>query len=1032
MATIASCGVSIVRATLLATTALVCGDGVASARVGVTSATDGDPLGKPPQQVERVLRIGIDVQANELITTNASDRAHLVFLDGSSLTVGPNARLTIDKFVFDPNTKTGELAINASKGVLRLVGGKISKTAPIIITTPASTIGIRGGITILTVEANRTSSTFVFGKSMTVTAAGQTQTVTRQGSQVTTTSGSAPGVPRVVPPGGYTSQLSQLEGGGASSGPSSSGAPNADQLARSSGFSGENASRQPAAVQPRTSINPWIAQNVANANVASNALTNAGIDQQQLQAVEQRQVQQTAAVASPVASPSSLPASVPATPPSTPNPSSSPSPTPAPTPTPIATPAPTPAPGPTPIPAPSPMPSPTPGPIATPAPTPTPNPTPSPTPAPTPTPAPPPPPVVAPPPPPLPPTQVIVTRGRFSEEPAYTNFNNQTLAATAIPGHNQALQPTGTVSNGTATIALADGRSFTVPWVPGTSPYAISLTHTTLGPLNGTGFVSPTGDYFAFVFTDGNARRVGFAGGTPTTLAQFPAAGFATHVLTTLGTTGTLPWAPPSIANDAALKGAANISPLYSAYHPNAKPVVGGPALSSAGAQSTQTTVAIAGLGAAQKSYVGTFIGDYFKDFNVDSTFNSGAYYATYRGASGQTISRATSSESTFDVGDAHSIFGPNAERMLYSPSSYRSTTVSSGGTITSGTTTFTYQASLDQPYNNLSGVDYRQNTLATKTDNAAALAASRTSQSMTGGYVGGIVEQSTATGSQSTRTVGVSGALPGHVSLQTDAAANRVVATITVNQWGGSGTSATFNLGGIQGGRLSTQAFINDKIYALRDRPAENFGTDAVAQVTKNGNTSTGTDVTARTNMVSFGAAPVDSFFAAQGVTPCTCEFMTWGWWSGEIRYGNNSVYNPSGRDRLHLASYVAGVLTPTLQMPTTGVATFSGHAVGNVQNGANAYVAAGTFTKVWDFAAGSGAVTIANFDGATYTGTARQVPGVPSSQYNGALAGGGRTGSLTGSFFTGGAVPAKGTGGSFNINGPGYTAGGVFAGQR
>jgi hypothetical protein len=72
-----------------------------------------------------VLRIGIDVQANELVTTNENDRAHLVFHDGSSLTVGPNARLTIDRFVLDPSTKTGELAINASRGVLRLVGGKI-------------------------------------------------------------------------------------------------------------------------------------------------------------------------------------------------------------------------------------------------------------------------------------------------------------------------------------------------------------------------------------------------------------------------------------------------------------------------------------------------------------------------------------------------------------------------------------------------------------------------------------------------------------------------------------------------------------------------------------------------------------------------------------------------------------------------------------------------------------------------------------------------------------------------------------------
>ena len=155
---------SILRAALLGTAALgLLGPGAALARVGVTSATDGDPLGKPPQQAERVLRIGIDVQANEVITTGANDRAHLVFLDGTALTVGPNAQLVIDKFVYDPNTKTGELAVNASKGVLRLVGGRISKTNPITVTTPSSTIGIRGGICVLDVQSNRTISTFLFG-----------------------------------------------------------------------------------------------------------------------------------------------------------------------------------------------------------------------------------------------------------------------------------------------------------------------------------------------------------------------------------------------------------------------------------------------------------------------------------------------------------------------------------------------------------------------------------------------------------------------------------------------------------------------------------------------------------------------------------------------------------------------------------------------------------------------------------------------------------------------------------------------------
>jgi hypothetical protein len=225
--------------------------GDAAAKVGVTSATDGDPLGKPPQEAERVLRIGVDVQANELITTSANDRAHLLFLDGSSLTVGPNAQLTIDRFVFDPNTKTGELAINASKGVLRLVGGKISKSGPIVITTPANTVGIRGGITILDVKANQTDSVFVFGKDMTVRAAGQTQVATRPGSMIVTNLGSPPGLPTILAQGALNAQLAALEGGrrGSQSG-SGGGGRNPDQVAQSSGLSGVNSSQSTRIVAP--------------------------------------------------------------------------------------------------------------------------------------------------------------------------------------------------------------------------------------------------------------------------------------------------------------------------------------------------------------------------------------------------------------------------------------------------------------------------------------------------------------------------------------------------------------------------------------------------------------------------------------------------------------------------------------------------------------------------------------------------------------------------------------------------------------
>ena len=283
--------------------------GEAAAKVGVTSATDGDPLGKPPSEAERVLRIGIDVQANELITTSANDRAHLVFLDGSSLTVGPNARLTIDRFVFDPNTKTGELAINASRGVLRMVGGRISKSSPITITTPSATIGIRGGITMLDVQAGRTASAFIFGRTMSVTAAGATENVTRPGSQVVTNLGARPGAPTLLPPGALSAQLAQLEGRSAPAGtPGASGSGTAartvDRSIQGSGLSVVNSGQPARVVALRTGNSFGSGPGPRNRNpndTVVTAITSAGETAATQQAERQAASQSTAQATTQVA-----------------------------------------------------------------------------------------------------------------------------------------------------------------------------------------------------------------------------------------------------------------------------------------------------------------------------------------------------------------------------------------------------------------------------------------------------------------------------------------------------------------------------------------------------------------------------------------------------------------------------------------------------------------------------------------------------------------------------------------------------------
>jgi hypothetical protein len=184
----------------------------AQGRIGVTQSIQNNPVGKPPGGVDRVLRVGTDVQANEIISTTDNDRAHLVFLDGTTLTIGPSSSMTIDKFVYDPTTQKGELAVNATKGVFRIIGGRISKTSTIAVTTPAATMGIRGGIAVFGVQASTTTSILVFGNSLTVTANGVTQTITVPGLSVTTPTGGTPGAPTIAVQGSLAAALGALVG----------------------------------------------------------------------------------------------------------------------------------------------------------------------------------------------------------------------------------------------------------------------------------------------------------------------------------------------------------------------------------------------------------------------------------------------------------------------------------------------------------------------------------------------------------------------------------------------------------------------------------------------------------------------------------------------------------------------------------------------------------------------------------------------------------------------------------------------------
>ena len=188
----------------------------ADLQVGVASAVTPSAIGAPPSGAARTLVLGADIQFKERINTDRLGKAQIIFLDHSSLTIAPDSALVIDEFVYDPARSAGTLALSTSKGLLRYIGGKISKGSDVTFTTPIAMIAIRGGMLLVEVETSgRTTGTFLYGEHMIVTAAGVVRTVTRPGYRVTVeAAGRPPGSPVRASQAEIDAAFSTFERGG--------------------------------------------------------------------------------------------------------------------------------------------------------------------------------------------------------------------------------------------------------------------------------------------------------------------------------------------------------------------------------------------------------------------------------------------------------------------------------------------------------------------------------------------------------------------------------------------------------------------------------------------------------------------------------------------------------------------------------------------------------------------------------------------------------------------------------------------------
>ena len=131
------------------------------ATAGITSAAEIGQIKNVAGQVfllrnnnQQPAKAGDLVEEADIITTGANGSVGITLIDNSRLSAGPNSRIELKQFRFNPTTQEGESLTDVRRGTLAIVSGQIAKRSPdaMKVQTPTTILGVRGTTFAVKVE----------------------------------------------------------------------------------------------------------------------------------------------------------------------------------------------------------------------------------------------------------------------------------------------------------------------------------------------------------------------------------------------------------------------------------------------------------------------------------------------------------------------------------------------------------------------------------------------------------------------------------------------------------------------------------------------------------------------------------------------------------------------------------------------------------------------------------------------------------------------------------------------------------------
>lgn len=112
--------------------------------VGTITDGSGEIVVTSAGGVDQQGGIGTEVHQYDRIFVGDGSGATITFIDQTILTLAAGSALTIDEMVYDPAGQDNSALFTLAGGLMGLVSGDVLKTGDMTVTTPVSTIGIRG------------------------------------------------------------------------------------------------------------------------------------------------------------------------------------------------------------------------------------------------------------------------------------------------------------------------------------------------------------------------------------------------------------------------------------------------------------------------------------------------------------------------------------------------------------------------------------------------------------------------------------------------------------------------------------------------------------------------------------------------------------------------------------------------------------------------------------------------------------------------------------------------------------------------